>query len=54
MQIALDDGEVLRFVDGLHDEPRERLLVLGEDRRGLEELDVEFGDGLLVRLCAEL
>lgn len=40
VEIAFDDGEVLRVVDGLHDEPGESLLVLGVDGRSLEELGV--------------
>lgn len=54
VEVALDDGEVLRVVNGLHDEPGESLLVLGIDGRGFDELGVQFGDGLLVWFRAEV
>lgn len=54
VQVALDDGEVLRVVDRLHDEPREGFLVLGVDGGGFEEFGVELRNALLVGLCPEV
>lgn len=54
LQVSLDDREVLLIVDGLHHEPGQGLLVLGVDGRRLKELGVKLGDGLLVRLSAEV
>lgn len=54
LEVALDDGEVLGVMDGLHDEPGQSLLVLGVDGGSLEELRVELVDGLLVLFGAEV
>lgn len=54
LDVALDDGEVLLVENGLHHEPREGLLVVRVDVGGLNKLGLEFGDGLLVRLGAEV
>lgn len=52
--VPLHDGEVLRVVHALHDEPRDGLLVLGVDGRRLVELRVDLGDVLFARLGAEV
>lgn len=54
LEVSLDDREVLLIMDRLHHEPGQSLLVLGVDGRGLEELGMKLGDGLLVRLSAEI
>ena len=54
LDVALDDGEVLLVENGLHHEPREGLLVVRVDVGGLNKLGLELGDGLLVRLGAEV
>jgi hypothetical protein len=53
-QVPLDNGEILLVVDGLHDEPGERFLVLGVDRGCFEEFGVEFGDGFWVGFGTEV
>lgn len=45
VEVALDDGEILLIVDGLHDEPGERFFVFGVDGGCFEEFGMEFGDG---------
>lgn len=52
--VALDNGELPRVDGVLHDEPRQRLLVLGIHLAGLDELGLELGDALLVRLGVEV
>lgn len=48
--VSLDDGEVPGVRGGLHDEPAERLLVLGVDAGRLDQLGLELVDavGLVV------
>lgn len=40
LEVALDDSKVLLVKDRLHDEPGERLLVLGVDAGGFDEFGV--------------
>lgn len=48
VQVSLDDGEVPAVVRGLHDEPRERLLVVRVDLRGLDQLGLDLGYAVVV------
>lgn len=54
VEVALDDGEVLRVVDGLHHEPGEGLVILGVDGGGFKEFGVQLLDALRVGLGAEV
>ena len=52
--VALDNAELPRVDGVLHDRPRQRFLVLGVDLASLDELGLELGDALLVRLGVEV
>jgi hypothetical protein len=52
--VALDNAELPRVDGVLHDKPRQRFLVLGVDLASLDELGLELGDALLVRLGVEV
>ena len=54
VEVALDDSKVLLVEDGLHDEPGERLVVLGVDAGGFDEFGVQLVDAFLVRFGAEV
>lgn len=54
VEVALDDGEILLVMDGLHHEPGQSLPVLGVDGGCFEEFGVEFGDAFGVRFGAEV
>lgn len=54
IKVALDDAEVLLVVNGLHDEPRERLMVLRVDGGGFLELGFKLLDAFRVGFGAEV
>ena len=54
IEVALDDAEVLLVVDGLHNEPRERLMVLRVDGGGFLELGFKLLDAFRVGFGAEV
>lgn len=54
LDVTLDDGEVLLIENGLHHEPREGFLVVRVDIGGFNKLGLELGNGLFVRLGAEV
>jgi hypothetical protein len=52
--VTLDDGEVLLVENRLHHEPREGFLIVRVNIGGFNKLGLELGDGLFVRLGAEV
>ena len=54
VEVALNDSKVLLVEDRLHDEPGERLLVLGVDAGSFDEFGVQLVDAFLVRFGAEV
>lgn len=54
IEVTLDDAEVLLVVDGLHNEPRERLMVFRVDGGGFLELGFKLLDAFRVGFGAEV
>ena len=54
LDVTLDDCKVLLVENRLHHKPREGFLVFRVNIRGFDKLGLELGDGLLIRLGAEV